>query len=64
MKQAFIEILKAIAERIKPKEYEYVLIKETEVYSTERDKLPSKIIYFYFCSKTGSSKIIKISNNN
>ena len=58
MKQALINILNAIADRIKPQIYEYKLIKQ--IPEVNVNGVIIGYIIIYFCKKTGSTKIIKI----
>lgn len=58
MKEALINILNAIADRIKPQVYQYELIKKIKEVNVNNVIIGYIIVYF--CKKTGSSKIIKI----
>lgn len=58
MKQALINILNAIADRIKPKIYEYEFVRLIKV--ADDNKIVTGYQLIYFCKRTGSTKIIKV----
>lgn len=58
MKQALINILNAIADRIKPQAYDYKLVKQ--IPEVNVNNVIVGYIMIYFCKKTGSTKIIKV----
>ncbi len=58
MKQAIINVINAIAERIKPITYEFELVKDVKLVNENDITIGTNLVYF--CSKTGKSKIIEI----
>lgn len=58
MKQAIINILNAISERIRPITYEFELVKDVKLVDENDITIGTKLVYF--CNKTGKSKIIEI----
>lgn len=61
MKQALINILNAIADRIKPQVYEYKLIKQVQEVNVNKVIVGYTLIFF--CKKSGATKIIKVWND-